>query len=57
MYCHMGDFGCGGGGWTTVIKMDGNKVSYTKKDVIHFITPRRGRISSKGTGKLQGPQW
>ena len=37
MYCHMGDFGCGGGGWTTVIKMDGNKVSCTKKDVIHFI--------------------
>ena len=39
MYCHMGDFGCGSGGWTTVIKMDGNKVSCTKKDVIHFITP------------------
>ena len=24
--CHMGDFGCGDGGWTPVIKMDGNKV-------------------------------
>ena len=53
----MGDFGCGGGGWTTVIKMDGNKVSCTKKDVIHFITPRQGIISSKGTGELQRPQW
>ena len=53
----MGDFGCGGGGWTIVIKMDGNKVSYTKKDVIHFITPRRGRISHKRTGELQRPQW
>ena len=24
--CHMGDFGCGDGGWTPVMKMDGNKV-------------------------------
>ena len=24
--CHMGDFGCGGGGWTQVMKIDGNKV-------------------------------
>ena len=26
MYCHMGDFGCGGGGWTLVMKTDGAKV-------------------------------
>ena len=24
--CHMGDFGCGVGGWTPVMKIDGNKV-------------------------------
>ena len=24
--CHMGDFGCGDGGWTPVMKMDGNMV-------------------------------
>ena len=24
--CHMGDFGCGDGGWTPVMKTDGNKV-------------------------------
>ena len=24
--CHMGDFGCGDGGWTPVMKMDGNRV-------------------------------
>ena len=24
--CHMGDFGCGDGGWTLVMKIDGNKV-------------------------------
>ena len=24
--CHMGDFGCGDGGWTPVMKIDGNKV-------------------------------
>ena len=26
--CHMGDFGCGDGGWTSVMKIDGNKVDY-----------------------------
>ena len=29
--CHIGNFGCGDGGWTPVMKMDGNKV-------IHFCT-------------------
>jgi len=26
--CHMGDFKCGDGGWTPVMKIDGNKVNY-----------------------------
>ena len=26
LLCHMGDFGCGDGGWTPVMKTDGNKV-------------------------------
>ena len=26
VFCHMGDFGCGDGGWTPVMKIDGNKV-------------------------------
>ena len=26
--CHLGDFGCGDGGWTPVMKIDGNKVYY-----------------------------
>lgn len=26
VYCHMGNFGCGDGGWTTVMKIDGDKV-------------------------------
>ena len=26
--CHFGNFGCGDGGWTPVIKMDGNKVRH-----------------------------
>ena len=26
--CHLGDFGCGDGGWTPVMKIDGNKVWY-----------------------------
>ena len=35
MYCHMGDFGCGGGGWTLVMKTDGTKVK-EGKFVVHF---------------------
>ena len=27
--CHMGDFGCGDGGWTPVMKMDGSKVNFS----------------------------
>ena len=26
--CHLGDFGCGDGGWTPVMKIDGKKVWY-----------------------------
>ena len=30
VYCHMGDFGCGSGGWTLVMKTDGTKVKEGK---------------------------
>ena len=33
--CHMGDFGCGDGGWTPVMKMNGNKVLFH-----HFYSQR-----------------
>ena len=26
--CHFGDFGCGDGGWTPVMKIDGNMVRH-----------------------------
>ena len=26
--CHFGNFGCGDGGWTPVMKMDGNKLGH-----------------------------
>ena len=26
--CHFGNFGCGDGGWTPAMKMDGNKVKH-----------------------------
>ena len=26
VFCHVGDFGCGEGGWTPVMKIDGSKV-------------------------------
>ena len=28
VYCHMGNFGCGDGGWTLAMKIDGKKVCY-----------------------------
>ena len=34
--CHMGDFGCGDGGWTPVMKIDGNKVRHLSTGVIFF---------------------
>ena len=37
VYCHMTSIrGCGGGGWTLVMKIDGHKVS-TFPDIIFFI--------------------
>ena len=29
LFCHLKDFGCGDGGWTPVMKIDGNKVQLT----------------------------
>ena len=26
VFCHMGNFGCGDGGWTPVMKIDGREV-------------------------------
>ncbi|XP_067031613.1 uncharacterized protein [Acropora muricata] len=28
VFCHMGNFGCGDGGWTTVMKIDGSKQTF-----------------------------
>jgi len=28
VYCHMGNFGCGGGGWTMAMKIDGRKRTF-----------------------------
>jgi len=28
VFCHMGDFGCGDGGWTPVMKIDGTREWY-----------------------------
>ena len=29
VYCHMGNFGCGDGGWTLAMKIDGTKVNFS----------------------------
>jgi len=28
VYCHMGNFGCGDGGWTPAMKIDGSKITF-----------------------------
>ena len=35
--CQMGDFGCGDGGWTPVMKTDGNKVSLIWRDILSGV--------------------
>ena len=30
VYCQMGNFGCGDGGWTLAMKMDGTKVQISR---------------------------
>ena len=41
---HMGDFGCGDGGCTPVMKIDGNKVNYISYrrffSKVHYFTER-----------------
>ena len=34
VYCHMGNFGCGDGGWTLAMKIDGTKVSFVLVNAI-----------------------
>ena len=41
VYCHIGDFGCGDGGWTLAMKIDGNKV----KGLSTFINFLLGLLS------------
>ena len=35
--CHMGDFGCGDGGWTPVLNIDGRKVHIQKLDFLKYL--------------------
>ena len=32
--CQMGDFGCGDGGWTPLMKIDGSKVSPIRRNIL-----------------------
>lgn len=40
VYCHVGDLGCGNGAWTTVMKIDGTKVSFVFNLSHQFISSR-----------------
>ncbi|XP_068682889.1 uncharacterized skeletal organic matrix protein 5-like [Montipora foliosa] len=45
VYCHMGNFGCGGGGWTLAMKTDGKKKTFHYDSVLW---------SNKNAYNLQG---
>ena len=35
--CQMGDFGCGDGGWTPLMKIDGSKVSLIWRNILGVV--------------------
>ena len=39
VFCHMGNFGCGVGGWTPVMKINGNEVHTVNEWFISYIDP------------------
>ncbi|XP_078351817.1 putative skeletal organic matrix protein 5 isoform X1 [Oculina patagonica] len=49
VYCHMGNFGCGDGGWTPAMKIDGNKGTFHYDS--HFWSDRN---ASNLAGGLTG---
>ncbi|CAH3188012.1 unnamed protein product, partial [Porites lobata] len=49
--CHIGDFGCGDGGWTPVIKMDGNKYLFLSQQTFEYNS---SLWSNKETFNLDG---
>ena len=38
--CQMGDFGCGDGGWTPLMKIDGSKVSLIWRNILDEVFSR-----------------
>ena len=44
VYCHMGNFGCGGGGWTMAMKIDGRKVDIFHLSSFHFLALIKYRL-------------
>ena len=36
VYCHVGDFGCGDGGWTLAMKINGRKVQLSLTASCHM---------------------
>ena len=44
VYCHMGNFGCGGGGWTLAMKINGAKVnSLSPKTFWYYWNLKNGK--------------
>ena len=37
VFCHVGDLGCGRGGWTPVMKIDGDKVCTMRFPFVNLL--------------------
>ena len=45
--CQMGDFGCGDGGWTPVMKINGSQVSLIRRNILGGVFLRVMKHSKK----------
>ena len=51
--CHVGDFGCGPGAWTTVLKTDGNKVIGNDERSVYFNQSSNGHGNTMSILRLR----
>ena len=55
VYCHMGNFGCGDGGWTLAMKINGAKVKqFSWCSEVMYIQSLEGYNQDRGFGQNTG---
>ena len=55
VYCHMGNFGCGDGGWTLAMKINGAKVKqFSWCTEVMYVQSLEGYNQDRGFGQNTG---